>query len=124
MMKRKNPIVFLLILACVPFGLFLVFYLFLGFSPRDEEDLQTTLEGVVAEVTEENVLLVEGLSVDEVLELDDEALLEEATGAHRVTITESIDDIEIGMEIIVWVTTIAESYPTQSTAEDFEVQED
>ena len=123
-MKRKNPIVFLLILACVPFGLFLIFYLFLGFSPRDQEVLQTTLEGVVAEVSEESILLVEGLSVDEVLELDDEALLEEATGAHRVTITENIDDIEVGMEIIVWVTAIAESYPTQSTAVDFDIKED
>ena len=124
MMNRKNPIVFLLILACVPFGLFLVFYLFLGFSPREEEDLQTTIEGVVAEVTEENILLVEGLSVDEVLELDDEELLEEATGAHRVTINENIEEIEEGMEIIVWVSTIAESYPTQSTAEDFDIKED
>lgn len=123
-MNRKNPIVFLLILACVPFGLFLVFYLFLGFSPREEEDLQTTIEGVVAEVTEENILLVEGLSVDEVLELDDEELLEEATGAHRVTINENIEEIEEGMEIIVWVSTIAESYPTQSTAEDFDIKED
>lgn len=123
-MKKKNPVVLLLLLACVPFGLFLFFFLVFGFEPKDGEDLQTTIEGVVAEVDESSILIIEGVTVDDVFELEEEELLESGTGAHRVTIEEDIEEIEVGMKIVVWVKEIAVSYPTQSTADDFEIKRD
>lgn len=121
---KKNPILFLLLLACVPFGLFLFFFLAFGFTPKDGDELQTTLEGVVAEVSDNSILLLEGITVKDALELKKEDLLDQSSNAHSVKIEEDIDELEVGMKVIVWVTTIAESYPTQSTADDFEIKKD
>lgn len=120
---KRNPIILLIILSIIPIGMFIMFYLFFGMEPNELEDMQTTIEGVVADTTESTVLLVEGVSKQDVEDLTIDELLEEATEAHRITIEDDIEDIEVGMRIVVWVDAIRESYPTQSTASNFEIVE-
>lgn len=101
--------------------MFLLFYLFFGMEPNELEDMQFTVEGVVADMTESTVLIVEGVPRKDVEELSIDEILEEASEAHRITIEDDIEDIELGMRLVVWVDALRESYPTQSTATNFEI---
>lgn len=118
---KRNPIILLIILSLIPIGMFIMFYLFFGMEPNELEDMQFTVEGIVADTTESTVLLVEGVPKNDVKDLSVEEILDLATEAHRITFEENIEEIEVGMRIVVWADAVNDSYPTQSNASSFEI---
>lgn len=113
MMHTKKiilPLVFMFVLLST-------FFLIKSFSPTlDEESGQLSVEGIVGKINGKQVLIVEGLSSEEVRNLSERETLSNSTSATYFTLLETEEELAVGNKVKVWYENLDTSNPARGTA--------
>ncbi|TSB45077.1 DUF3221 domain-containing protein [Alkalicoccobacillus porphyridii] len=79
------------------------------------------MEGIVAIINGDQILLVEGLTSEGTKGLTEEELIDESHGAAYLVLTEGNEDVTVGDEVKVWIEALNTSHPAFGDASKVEV---
>ncbi|MCM2676350.1 DUF3221 domain-containing protein [Alkalicoccobacillus plakortidis] len=98
--------------------------LIVGCSVGTTENEENTLEGIVALINDDQILLVEGLTSEEVKGLTEVEVLHESDGAAAyLVLAEGVENLTIGDKVKVWIEVLDESAPAYGNASKVEILE-
>lgn len=123
MNKKPMFLALLFLLFLVPFGLFLLYFFLFGYEPQNvDTDVEQTMgEGIIAEVTTETLLVVEGVSEEDIQNLTKNEVIEASTNAFVITTDEDHSTFNVLDQVRFSYDTLLESYPSQAHANDIEI---
>lgn len=95
----------------------------INFTEEETIKSESSMEGKLVLIEERQILVVQGVTDEEVDELDEEELIDIADGAAYFTITEEdkIEELEVGMEVRVWYDILDASDPASGISTGIEV---
>ncbi|WP_146550969.1 DUF3221 domain-containing protein [Rummeliibacillus sp. SL167] len=89
-------------------------------SANDEEN-KSSIDGIVAKVEDNQILVVNGLSVKEVKSLSEQEVLKKAKGAAYFEMKTDIKNLKVGYKVKVWVEDLDTSNPAHGTSSKIEI---
>ena len=104
------PIVFMFVLLST-------FFLVKSFSnSSNEESGQLSVEGIIGGINGEQLLIVQGLSSEEVMKLSEREILSNSTSATYFTLPGSEEKLAVGNKVKVWYENLDTSNPARGSA--------
>jgi hypothetical protein len=104
-------------------GLLAVFIL--NFSEEETMESESSMQGLVAQIEGQQILVLQGVTAEQIVELDEQELIATAGGAAYFVLSEeeTIQDLKVGMEVRVWYDKMDTSFPASGVSTGIEIVE-
>lgn len=81
---------------------------------------EQTMEGMIAKIKDQQILIVEGITMEEIQDSSEEEILEKAENATYFEVKE-IGNLEVGQQVKVWVENLDSSNPSSGSSDKVEI---
>lgn len=82
---------------------------------------ESTMEGIIAKIENDQILVVEGVTNEEIKGLSEEDIIKQAQGAAYFEVKQEVKNLKLGKKVKIWIESLDASNPSHGIASKVEI---